>query len=87
VALGETFTPRELEALIVRPSGLQLVQRLDLTLSPQSWDNLTTVHPGGRLEAATGRLDPHVLLKIRRSVFTSVCLVLHKDPDHSPRLT
>jgi SAM-dependent methyltransferase len=80
VALGEAFTPREIDNLIVEPSGLQLVQRLDLTLSPQSWDNVTTVHASGRLEAATGRLDPHVLLKIHRSVFTSVCLVLHKGP-------
>jgi hypothetical protein len=80
MALGEAFTPREIDSRIVGPSGLQLVQPLDLTLSPQSWDNLTTVHPNGRLEAATGRLDPHVLLKIHRSVFTSVCLLLHKPP-------
>jgi SAM-dependent methyltransferase len=78
MALGEAFTPQELERLIVRPSGLQLVQPLDLTLSSHSWDNLTVVHRSGRLEPATGRLDPHVLLKIRRSVFTSVCLVLRK---------
>ena len=84
VALGEAFTPREMESLIVRPSGLQLAQRLDVSLSPQSWDNLTTVHPSGRLEAATGRLDPHVLLKIHRSVFTSACLVLHKLPAPAP---
>jgi SAM-dependent methyltransferase len=80
VALGEAFTPREIDSLIVGPSGLELAQRLDLTLSPQSWDNLTTVHPNGRLQAATGRLDPHVLLKIHRSVFTSVCLLLYKLP-------
>jgi SAM-dependent methyltransferase len=80
MALGEAFTPREIDSRIVGPSGLQLVQPLDLTLSPQSWDNLTTVHPNGRLEAATGRLDPHALLKIHRSVFTSVCLLLHKPP-------
>lgn len=87
MALGETFTPRELERLIVGPSGLQLVQRPDLTLSPQSWDNLTTLHPNGRLEPATGRLDPHILLKIHRSVLTSVCLVLHKGTASAPRPT
>ena len=43
-----------------------------------TWDNLTAVRQGGRLEPATGRVHPHVLLKIRRSVFTSVCLVLEK---------
>ena len=83
MALGEAFTPRELDNLIVQPSGLGLVQPLDTGLSPRSWDNLTTVHPGGRLEPATGQIHPqqihpHVLLKIRRSVFTSVCLLLQK---------
>jgi SAM-dependent methyltransferase len=78
VALGEAFTPRELLSRIVRPSALRLLQPLDLTLSQPSWDNLTVVHPGGRLEPATGRVHPHVLLKIHRSVFTSVCLVLQK---------
>jgi SAM-dependent methyltransferase len=87
VALGEAFTPREIGRLIVRASGMELVQRLDLTLSPRSWDNLTTVHPSGRLETTTGRLDPHVLLKIHRSVFTSVCLVLHKGPASAPQPT
>jgi hypothetical protein len=66
---------------------MELVQRLDLSLSPQSWDNLTMVHPNGRLESATGRLDPHVLLKIHRSAFTSVCLVLRKGPASAPQPT
>jgi SAM-dependent methyltransferase len=87
VALGEDFTPRELHRLIVGPSGLQLVQPLDLALSAQSWDNLTTVHPGGRLEAATGTVHPHVLLKIHRSVFTSVCLVLQQPGTAQPAST
>jgi SAM-dependent methyltransferase len=78
MALGEAFTPGELLSRIVRPSGLRLLQPLDLRLSEASWDNLTVVHPGGRLEPATGQVHPHVLLKIRRSVFTSVCLVLEK---------
>lgn len=78
MALGEAFTPRELDRWIVRPSGLRLVQPLDLGLSPYAWDNLTTVHPGGRLSTATGQLHPHALLRIHRSVFTSVCLVLQK---------
>jgi SAM-dependent methyltransferase len=78
VALGEAFTPRELIARVVRPSGLRLVQPLDLTLSPESWENLTVIRPGGGLEPATGRVHPHVLLKIQRSVFTSVCLAMEK---------
>lgn len=78
VALGEAFTPRELMSRIVAPSGLRLVQPLDRHLSGASWDNLTRVQPGGRLDPATGSLHPHVVLQISRSAFTSVCLVLEK---------
>ena len=78
VALGEAFTPRELMNRIVAPSGLRLVQPLDRSVSGASWDNVTRVRPGGRLEPATGNLHPHVVLQINRSAFTSVCLVLEK---------
>jgi SAM-dependent methyltransferase len=78
--LIEAFTPRELRTRIVAPSGLDLVQQLDLSLSPESWDNLTVTHPDGSLDPATGDFYPHVLLKSGRSVFTSVCLPLRKAP-------
>jgi hypothetical protein len=71
------FTPRELERLIVRPSGLELMQPLDLSLSPESWDNLTRTDAAG-LHPATGDYWPHVLLQAGRSVFTSVALPLRK---------
>lgn len=73
----EVFTPRELERLIVRPSGLELMQPLDLSLSPASWDNLTRTDADG-LHPATGDYWPHVLLQAGRSVFTSVALPLRK---------
>ncbi len=78
--LIEGFTPRELRTRIVAPSGLELVQPLDLSLSPESWENLTITHGDGRLDPATGEFYPHVLLKGGRSVFTSVCLPLRKAP-------
>ena len=78
VALADVFTPRELTRLIVRPSGLRLMQPLDLTVSPESWDNLTLCSPDGRLLPRTGRKYPMVLMQLRRSVFTSVCLILEK---------
>jgi SAM-dependent methyltransferase len=78
--LIEGFTPRELRTRIVRPSGLELMQPLDLSLSRESWDNLTITHGDGRLAPATGAFYPHVLLKSGRSVFTSVCLPLRKAP-------
>ena len=75
--VSEAFTPRELMSRIVRPSGLRLMQELDLTLSAESWENLTRSTPAG-LEPATGSYYPHVLLQSDRSVFTSVCLPLRK---------
>jgi hypothetical protein len=79
--VGEVFTPRELRLRIVRPSGLRLMQPLDLSLSPESWENvclLVPPPPEVRLEPATGSYFPHVLLQRNRSVFTSVCLALEK---------
>jgi len=78
--LIEAFTARELRTRIVAPSGLELVQELDLSLSPESWHNLTVTYSDGSLEPATGDFYPHVLLKSGRSVFTSVCLPLRKAP-------
>ena len=78
--LIEGFTPRELRTRIVRPSRLELMQRIDLSLSRESWDNLTVTHGDGRLDPATGEFYPHILLRSGRSVFTSACLPLHKAP-------
>jgi SAM-dependent methyltransferase len=82
--LLEGFTPRELHEWVVEPSGLELMQPLDLSLSPESWENLTTTHRDGRLQPATGEFYPHVLLESGRrsgpSVYTSICLPLRKAP-------
>jgi SAM-dependent methyltransferase len=77
--LGEALTPRELERRIVRPSGLRLMQPLDTSLSPESWDNLAR-YPRGSLqvEPRSGSFYPHILLQASRSAFTSVCLPLQK---------
>jgi SAM-dependent methyltransferase len=77
--VAEAFTPRELERRIVGPSGLELMQPVDLRLSERSWENLTVTHdPDSRLESRTGEYYPHILLQYSRSVFTSVCLPLRK---------
>jgi SAM-dependent methyltransferase len=75
---AEAFTPRELRRRIVEPSGLELMQPLDLSLSPDSWENLTSTDGEGNLSPATGSFYPHILLKAKRSVYTSVCLPLRK---------
>jgi SAM-dependent methyltransferase len=78
IALADVFTPKELIKHIVEPSGLRLMQPLDGTVSPESWDNLTLCSPDGRLISRTGEKYPMVLMQLRRSVFTSVCLILEK---------
>lgn len=78
VALAETFTPHELMTRIVQPSGLRLVQPLDLKISSASWENLTAQSPDGQLTPRTGNKYPMILMKVSRSVFTSVCLVMRK---------
>jgi SAM-dependent methyltransferase len=76
--LDQVLRPRELETRIVRPSGLRLLQPLDLTISPESYANVTRSLRDGRLEPASGEFFPHVLLRSERSLFTSVFLALER---------
>jgi SAM-dependent methyltransferase len=73
----EVFTPRELERLIVEPSGLELMQELELTLPESSRVNVTRTDAAG-LHPESGGYWPHVLLQADRSLFTSVALPLRK---------
>jgi SAM-dependent methyltransferase len=75
--VGEVFTPRELDRLIVRPSGLELMQPLDLSLPADSRQNVTRTDADG-LHPVSGDYWPHVLLQASRSLFTSVALPLRK---------
>jgi SAM-dependent methyltransferase len=75
----DVFTPRELQARIVRPSGLVLMQPLDEKVSPESWANVTVQSADGwTLTTPSGDYFPHVLMQVDRSVFTSVALALEK---------
>jgi SAM-dependent methyltransferase len=73
----EVFTPGELRRLIVEPSGLELMQPLDLTLPAASRVNVTRTDAAG-LHPDSGHYWPHVLLQADRSLFTSVALPLRK---------
>ena len=53
------------------------VQPLDLSVSGESWANLTRTDRDG-LHPASGDYWPHVLLQADRSVFTSMGLPLRK---------
>jgi hypothetical protein len=71
----EVFTPRELRRLIVEPSGLELMQPLNLT--PPPLVNVTRTDAHG-LHPESGEYWPHVILKAGRSLFTSVSLPFRK---------
>jgi len=74
----DVLTPRELQRDIVEPSGLQLVQPLDETVSPETYDNLITWVGEGDLYPRSGDPYPHILLKGYGSPWTSVFLALRK---------
>ena len=75
---ADCCTPGELQRRIVTPSGLRLMQRLDLSVSPETFENVTRLHPDGKLEPATGRRYPHLVLRAYGAPWTSVCLPLEK---------
>jgi SAM-dependent methyltransferase len=77
--LDDAFNQRELRRRIVQASGLELLQPLDLSLSPESWHNLARYAQGtSEVVTPTGSFYPHILLRVSRSVFTSVALALRK---------
>ena len=83
----DVFTPGELESLIVRPSGLELLQPLDRTISPETLENVILWSGTGQYEPATGEPWPHIVLRpalsafsvrLEGAPFTSVALALAK---------
>jgi len=85
-ALGEVFTPRELQTRIVAPAGLELVQPLDTRVSPATLEGAVRLGPDGEPAPAPGREYPRVALRAKRSVFTSAALALRR-PDAGESLT
>jgi SAM-dependent methyltransferase len=76
--VADTFTRRELYRSVIKPSGLELMQPLDLKVSPETWSNMTISMPDGTLRYSTGQKYPMIMVQVDRSVFTSVCLPLVK---------
>jgi SAM-dependent methyltransferase len=75
---ADVLTAGEIVRWIVEPSGLELMQPFDRRVSRASYENLTRVRARRAPEPASGEFYPHVLLRFRRSVFTSACLVFEK---------
>jgi SAM-dependent methyltransferase len=74
----EVFTEATLERDVIDPSGLELMEPLDTSLSPESFDNLAVRRFGRWLHTPTGRFHPHIALRVRGETFTSVGLPLRK---------
>jgi SAM-dependent methyltransferase len=76
--LLQVFDPREVMRDVVAPTGLQLVQPMDLEVSPETYDNLITWKDAGDLFPKTGNAFPHIILKASGSPWTSLFLAFHK---------
>lgn len=74
----EVFTPEEIQKHVVEPTGLPLVQPLDLTVSDETFDNLIRWVGDGELTPKTGKDYPHILLKGHGSPWTSAFLAFQK---------
>jgi SAM-dependent methyltransferase len=90
----DVLTPGELHSHIVGPTGLELVQPLDRTISPATWANV--IHWSGPrgYQSATGERWPHIVLqaelstpfvRLRGAPFTSVALALSKPDKQAGR--
>jgi len=77
----DAFTARELGPRIVKPSGLKLMQELDMEVSPESYEN-TTRFIGEVLEHPAGSRWPHIMLQAHGAPWTSACLALEKARGH-----
>jgi SAM-dependent methyltransferase len=60
------FTPKTLVSEIVEPSGLRLVQPLDMTLPPV--ENVIELESDNRITSTTGDQYPHVVVRAKRNL-------------------
>jgi SAM-dependent methyltransferase len=75
----DVLTAKEIDRYIVRATGLRLVQPLDLSLSPESYENVQRwIGDGSVLRGATGNAFPHIMLQGHGSPWTSVFLAFTK---------
>jgi SAM-dependent methyltransferase len=84
------FSPRTLISEIVEPTGLQLVQPLEKTVSPESGENVIELLSDKRITSTGGVEYPHVVLRAKRNLgrvgirtqrWTSVGLAMTKPFD------
>jgi SAM-dependent methyltransferase len=73
---AEVFSRQTLEEDVIGPSGLMLLQPLDLHISASSFENLAVRRLGRWLKTPSGRFHPHIVLRSGGRTFTSVGLPL-----------
>jgi ubiquinone/menaquinone biosynthesis C-methylase UbiE len=76
--MTDTFTAREIQRYIARPTGLELAQPLDMRISPKTFANVIHWIGDGELSPATGEPWPHILLKAHGAPWTSAFLAFAK---------
>lgn len=76
--LARQYTKATLISRIVEPTGLRLLQPLDQDISAESWRYVTSTAPDGSPMPTRSSVYPMILMRARRSVYASVCLVLEK---------
>ena len=69
----EFFLPHELENYLITPSGLQLIEEIDYTLSDQTLRHLVDFEAPDYHHKL-----PHILCRVGDICWTSICLVLEK---------
>ena len=74
----EVFTRAELQRDVIAPTGLELMQELDTSISPASLQNLAVRRFGRWLRTPTGNFHPHFAIRVAGETFTSVGLPLRK---------
>jgi SAM-dependent methyltransferase len=73
------FRPYDLRRDVIRPTGLEPVQPMDMALSPSTFEHVTHwIGDVSELRPATGRPYPHILLKANTAPWTSAFLAFHK---------
>ncbi len=77
--LIDGFVVRELADQVIGPSGLRLLQPLDLTLGDAARANAQMMQPDGSTVSASGELYPHIVIGDLGSRWTSVGLPLIRD--------
>jgi SAM-dependent methyltransferase len=73
VAHDEFFLPHEVDEYLIAPTGLQLIEEIDYTLSDQTLKTIVDFNAPDFLH-----ILPHILCKYANVYWTSICLVLEK---------